>query len=46
MPVVDFHLHCYDRPLRAPDSFVAFMDREVAKAYESFADYGVILRLP
>src|SRR5438094_131030 len=39
MPVVDFHLHCYDRPLRAPESFVAFMDRELAKAYGSFAKF-------
>ena len=31
MPVVDFHIHCYDRPLRAPESFVAFMDREAEK---------------
>jgi hypothetical protein len=31
MPVVDFHIHCYDRPLRAPESFIAFMDREIAK---------------
>jgi hypothetical protein len=39
MPVVDFHIHCYDRPLRAPESFVAFMDREVAKTYGSFAKF-------
>ena len=39
MPVVDFHLHCYDRPLRAPESFIAFMDRELAKAYGSFAKF-------
>ena len=39
MPVVDFHLHCYDRPLRAPESFVAFMDRELANAYGSFAKF-------
>jgi hypothetical protein len=32
-PVVDFHLHCYDRPLRAPESFIAFMDRELARTY-------------
>jgi uncharacterized protein len=39
MPVVDFHIHCYDRPLRAPESFVAFMDREVARTYGSFAKF-------
>jgi uncharacterized protein len=38
-PVVDFHLHCYDRPLRAPDSFVAFMDRELARTHGSFAQF-------
>src|SRR5439155_4400267 len=37
--VVDFHIHCYDRPLRAPESFVAFMDRELAKTYGSFAQF-------
>ena len=37
--VVDFHLHCYDRPLRAPESFVAFMDRELAKSHGSFAKF-------
>ena len=37
MPVVDFHIHCYDRPLREPESFVAFMDREVAKTRRSSA---------
>jgi hypothetical protein len=39
MPVVDFHIHCYDRPLRAPESFIAFMDREIAKTYGSFATF-------
>jgi predicted TIM-barrel fold metal-dependent hydrolase len=39
MPVVDFHLHCYDRPFRAPESLVVFMDRELAKAYGSFARF-------
>ncbi len=37
--VVDFHIHCYDRPLRAPESFVAFMDRELAKSHGSFAKF-------
>ncbi len=37
MPVVDFHIHCDDRPLRAPESFIAFMDREVAKTYKKLA---------
>ncbi len=37
--VVDFHIHCYDRPLRAPESFVAFMDRELAKSHGSFARF-------
>jgi hypothetical protein len=38
-PVVDFHLHCYDRPLRAPESFIAFMDRELVKTHDSFATF-------
>src|SRR2546430_2292053 len=38
-PVVDFHFLCYGRALRAPESFVAFMDRELAKAYGSFAKF-------
>jgi predicted TIM-barrel fold metal-dependent hydrolase len=46
-PVVDFHLHFYDRPLRAPESFVAFMDRELAGTHGSFArdfpDLAVII---
>jgi len=37
--VVDFHIHCYDRPLRAPESFVAFMDRELANSHGSFAKF-------
>jgi hypothetical protein len=38
-PVVDFHLHGYDRPLRAPESFIAFMDRELARTHGSFAKF-------
>ena len=38
-PVVDFHLHCYHRPLRAPESFIAFMDRELARTHGSFAKF-------
>ncbi|MBI2160185.1 MAG: amidohydrolase [Candidatus Rokubacteria bacterium] len=40
MPVVDFHLHCYDFPIEAPPSFVEFMDRELARAYGSFAGFA------
>ena len=39
MPVVDCHLHCYDWPIQAPPSFVRFMDREMARAYGSFAAF-------
>ena len=39
MPVVDFHIHVYDWPIEAPASFVAFMDREMARAYGSFAAF-------
>jgi len=39
MPVVDFHIHCYDFPIEAPPSFVEFMDREMARAYGSFAKF-------
>ncbi len=39
MPVVDFHIHCYDFPIDAPPSFVEFMDREMARAYGSFAKF-------
>ena len=39
MPVVDFHIHAYDRPVSAPPSFVEFMDREMARAYGSFAAF-------
>mgnify|MGYP001579737084 FL=1 len=39
MPVVDFHIHCYDFPIEAPPSFVEFMDREMARAYGSFARF-------
>jgi predicted TIM-barrel fold metal-dependent hydrolase len=37
--IVDFHLHCYDSPLRAPESFIAFMDRELARTHGSFAKF-------
>src|SRR3990170_5142857 len=39
MPVVDFHIHCYDWPIQAPPSFVRFMDSEMARAYGSFAAF-------
>jgi len=39
MPVVDFHIHVYDWPIEAPAAFVAFMDREMARAYGSFAAF-------
>ena len=39
MPVVDFHIHAYDFPVNAPPSFVEFMDREMAKAYGSYAKF-------
>lgn len=39
MPVVDVHIHCYDFPIEAPPSFVEFMDREMARAYGSFARF-------
>src|SRR3990172_7405788 len=39
MPVVDFHIHAYDWPISAPASFVEFMDREMARAYGSFARF-------
>ncbi len=39
MPVVDFHIHCYDFPIEAPPSFVEFMDREMARAYGSFTEF-------
>ena len=39
MPVVDFHIHAYDYPVNAPPSFVEFMDREMAKAYGSYAAF-------
>jgi hypothetical protein len=39
MPVVDFHIHAYDYPVNAPRSFVEFMDREMAKAYRSYARF-------
>lgn len=38
-PVVDFHIHVYDWPIVAPESFVRFMDGEMAKAYGSFAKF-------
>jgi len=39
MPVVDFHIHAYDWPISSPASFVEFMDREMARAYGSFAKF-------
>lgn len=39
MPVVDFHIHAYDFPVNAPPSFVEFMDREMARAYGSYAKF-------
>ncbi|MBI2494821.1 MAG: amidohydrolase [Candidatus Rokubacteria bacterium] len=39
MPVVDFHIHAYDFPVNAPPSFVEFMDREMVRAYGSFAKF-------
>ncbi|OGK99056.1 MAG: metal-dependent hydrolase [Candidatus Rokubacteria bacterium RIFCSPHIGHO2_12_FULL_73_22] len=39
MPVVDFHIHAYDWPISGPASFVEFMDREMARAYGSFAAF-------
>ncbi|MFQ5898787.1 MAG: amidohydrolase family protein [Candidatus Methylomirabilia bacterium] len=37
MPVVDFHVHAYDFPVTAPESFIGFMDRQLGRPFKEFA---------
>lgn len=36
MPIIDFHIHSYDFPIQAPQSFVDFMTREMGGSFEDF----------
>ena len=38
MPVVDFHLHAYDFPIRASDDFIGFMDTQLGSPFAKFAE--------
>jgi hypothetical protein len=38
MPIVDFHIHVYDRPLQAPRAFIEFFDRQVGGSFEEFVE--------
>jgi hypothetical protein len=36
MPVVDFHLHAYDSPIKGPASFIEFMERQLGRPFDAF----------
>jgi hypothetical protein len=38
MPIVDFHIHVHDFPVRAPRSFVEFHDRQIGSSFEKFVE--------
>ncbi|MFQ5828758.1 MAG: amidohydrolase family protein [Candidatus Methylomirabilia bacterium] len=38
MPVVDFHIHAYDLPIRGPASFVEFVDRQLGRSFAAFIE--------
>jgi len=39
MPVIDFHIHAYDSPVRAPESYIHFMNRALGEQYGSFENF-------
>lgn len=39
MPVIDFHIHAYDSPITAPESYIQFMNRALGEQYGSFENF-------